>query len=277
MTKVWFITGGARGFGAAIARAALRTGDVVVVGVRHPEAASGSEQDGIVRVALDVVDEDSVIAAVDVVRERFGRIDVLVNNAGRGMIGAVEEVSDGEARAVFDVNYFGAMAVTRAVLPVMRAQHSGQIVFMSSMGGVLQSGSGWGVYGATKFAVEGAAEALRNETEGLGISVTLVEPGVFRTDFLDASSVARAATQLDDYAETSGRTRSSTASRNHQQLGDPGKAAAAIVDTLAGPDVPLRLPLGTDATEALRAKAKDLLASADRFEAVAAATRHADH
>lgn len=272
MKKIWFITGGSRGFGAAIAKAALDAGDIVVVGVRHPHEASKDSPGRPIQVALDVVDEGSVAAAVSMVQARFGRIDVLVNNAGRGIIGAIEEISDAESRAIFDVNYFGAMTVTRAVLPIMRGQHSGRIVFMSSMGGVVQSGSGWGVYGATKFAIEGAAEALRNEVHELGINVTLVEPGVFRTDFLDESSVLRAELELEDYARTSGQTRTSAADRNHQQTGDPEKAAAAILTALASPNVPFRLPLGADATEALRVKANCLLASANDFEAIAAAT-----
>ena len=153
-----------------------------------------------------MTDETQAQTAAAQALEHFGRIDVLVNNAGRGLLGAVEETSAEEVRDVFDTNVFGLLTVTRAVLPVMRRQRSGRVLNISSVGG-FSSSAGWGVYCATKFAVEGLSKALRTELAPLGISVTIVEPGTFRTDFLDASSLQRVARTIDDYAATAGRTR----------------------------------------------------------------------
>src|SRR5215470_2204669 len=203
---VWFITGASRGFGLEIARQALEQGDAVVATARDPRGVEKnlpSAGASLLAVALDVTDEQEAQSAVARAVERFGRIDVLVNNAGRGLLGAVEEACAAEVQAVFDANVFGLLTVTRAVLPVMRRQRSGRVLNMSSVGG-FSSSAGWGIYCSTKFAVEGLSEALAQELKPLGIFVTSVEPGYFRTDFLDATSLVTNAAAIEDYHETSG-------------------------------------------------------------------------
>jgi NAD(P)-dependent dehydrogenase (short-subunit alcohol dehydrogenase family) len=216
----WFITGAARGLGYEIALHALNAGANVVAAARsltHVEraysAVPGFAERGL-PVALDVTDESQAAAAVEAAIARFGRIDVLVNNAGRGLLGAVEETSAEEAEAVFATNVFGLLNVTRAVLPGMRAAHSGHIVNIGSMGGFVQV-PGWGVYGATKFAVEGLSEAMRAELLPVGVMVTIVEPGSFRTDFLDGSSLHAAVKEIPDYAPTVGKVRQAARANNH--------------------------------------------------------------
>jgi len=244
---VWFVSGASRGFGLEIARAALDRGDSVVAGARNPQAIAsvlgGSER--LLPVALDVTDGAQVQAAVDHALERVGRIDVLVNNAGHGLVGAVEEASAEETRSVFAVNVDGLLALTRAVLPSMRARHEGRIINLSCGGG-LTATPGFGVYAATKFAVEGLSKAMHAELKPLGIEVIIlkVEPGIFRTDFLDPSSLHRASRVIDDYASTCGMTRQWAAATNHEQPGDPAKAAAAIIAVATSPSPPLRLQLG---------------------------------
>jgi NAD(P)-dependent dehydrogenase (short-subunit alcohol dehydrogenase family) len=254
---VWFVTGASRGFGAEIVREVLARGEQVVATARYPEAVRETFPDAgtsLLVEALDVSDEAQVAHAVAEAMARFGRIDVLVNNAGRGLLGAVEEASDSEVRAVFETNVFGLLTVTRTVLPVMRAQRSGRVFNFSSVGGIAV-GQGWGVYGGTKYAVEGLSEAMRMELAPLGIQVTIVEPGFFRTDFLDSSSLGHTALELDDYTPTAGQTRTSAQTRNHAQPGDPVRAAKAIGHragrSAAAPAAGRRLR-GAGGTEALR-------------------------
>jgi NAD(P)-dependent dehydrogenase (short-subunit alcohol dehydrogenase family) len=274
--RVWFITGASRGFGLEIARQVLERGDAVVATARNPSAiekALGSEP-SLLPLALDVNDETQAAAAAARAVERFGRIDVLVNNAGRGLLGGVEETSDAEVRAVFDTNVFGLLTVTRALLPAMRAQRSGRVLNLSSVGGMSAS-AGWGVYCATKFAVEGLSEALRAELAPLGIAVVIVEPGAFRTDFLDASSLQRVASPIEDYAATAGRTRTWANDTNHAQLGDPVKAATAMIAAALSTDPPLRLPLGADCVARIEDKLASVQRDLDRTRAVALSTGHA--
>ncbi|MGA8152176.1 MAG: oxidoreductase [Terriglobales bacterium] len=252
---VWFITGASRGFGLEIARVALDRGDSVVAAARDPqtvERALGSREQ-LLAVALDVTNEEQTQAAIDAALKRFGQIDILINNAGRGLVGAVEEASSEEVRSVFAVNVEGLLSVTRAVLPSMRARRSGRILNLSSVGG-FDSRAGWGLYCATKFAVEALSEALRAELLPIGIHVTVVEPGTFRTDFLDASSLVRARQVINDYSETAGASRQWADTANHSQLGDPVKAAVAMVTIATTPDPPLRLQLGTDCLARVEAK-----------------------
>ena len=253
--KIWFITGASRGIGAEITQAVLDGGDAVAAAAR--DAKSVAERFGdhpnLLPLALDVTDEAQAQAAAKAAVERFGRIDVLVNNAGYGLLGAVEEADADEIERLFRTNVFGLLAVTRAVLPQLRRQGSGHILNISSVGGY-QAYPGWGVYGATKFAVEGLTEALAAELAPLGIHATVVEPGFFRTNFLDGSSLIRTQAEIADYAETVGRMRDFAAGHNHQQPGDPKKLAQALRAVVAADMPPVRLPLGRDTVERIEAK-----------------------
>jgi NAD(P)-dependent dehydrogenase (short-subunit alcohol dehydrogenase family) len=272
--SVWFVTGASKGLGFEIVREALRRGDQVVATARRPEqvtAALPDADDSLLVVPLDVTDESTINAAVTAAVDRFGRIDILVNNAGRGLLGAVEEATDAEVRAVFDTNVFGLLSVTRAVLPVMRAQRSGRVFNLSSVGGIAV-GQGWGIYGGTKYAVEGVSEALLQELAPLGIQVTIVEPGVFRTDFLDDSSLHTAAATIDDYSATAGTARTWSAVNNHEQQGDPVKAATTIADVAAAPHQPVRLQLGADCVARVTERLDAIRRELDDWRAVAEST-----
>jgi NAD(P)-dependent dehydrogenase (short-subunit alcohol dehydrogenase family) len=254
--KSWIITGAARGFGQQISKAVLATGDVVIATVRsRPEelkAQLGNHPNLHVAI-LDVTNEEQASnVAAEAVKD-FGCIDVLVNNAGSGLLSAVEEATDEEVKCNYETNVFGLLKVTRAVLPHMRRQRSGHVINFSSVGGLLGS-AGWGLYCSTKFAVEGITEAMAIELAPLGIHATTVEPGYFRTDFLDGSSLARAKNVIADYAETSGKMRDFSAQVNHSQPGDPVKLAAAIVRLAASTKPPVHLPLGNDTLTHYRAK-----------------------
>jgi NAD(P)-dependent dehydrogenase (short-subunit alcohol dehydrogenase family) len=276
--SVWFITGASRGFGLLIAREALARGNQVVATARHSsdvQKALPDAGDNLVAVDLDVTNARQAAAAVQAATDAFGRIDVVVNNAGRGVLGAVEEISDDEARAVFDVNVFGTLTMQRAVLPVLRAQRSGHVINISSVGGLVGS-PGWGIYGATKFAMEGFTEALSQELAPLGVRVTLVEPGYFRTDFLDASSLRTEGLVIDDYDQTAGAMRRTAVDVNHAQPGDPVKAASAIVDIAEVPDPPLRLLLGADSVTGVENKLRQVTADIDAWRALSISTDHDD-
>ncbi|MGP4020687.1 SDR family NAD(P)-dependent oxidoreductase [Saccharopolyspora sp. 5N708] len=250
--SVWFITGASRGLGRDIASAALARGEQVVATARNP-AAVGPNGPDLLALPLDVRNADQARCAVDAALSRFARIDVLVNNAGYGLLGAVEETSDAETRALFDVNVFGLLTVTRAVLPVLRRQRSGHIINIGSAAGFAQS-TGYGVYAASKFAVEGITEALAADLDGLGVRATVVEPGMFRTDIFDPTSLRLAATNLDDYAATTGRRRTELTGLNGAQRGDARKAAEAIIDIAHVENPPLRLQLGPDSIARVTAK-----------------------
>jgi NAD(P)-dependent dehydrogenase (short-subunit alcohol dehydrogenase family) len=253
--KVWFITGASRGFGALVTERALTRGDAVVATARNPQAIAErfGDHPNLLSVALDVSSEDQARVAAAAAIERFGRIDVLLNNAGFGLLGAVEEASAAEIEAVYRTNVFGLLTVTRAVLPYMRAARAGRILNISSIGGY-RGGAGFGVYSSTKFAVEGLSEALHAELEPLGIHVTVVEPGYFRTDFLDSSSLAISHTQIADYDGTAGKVRTVAAGLSHNQPGDPAKLADVLVAFADAPNPPVRLPLGSDTIAAIEAK-----------------------
>ena len=253
--KTWFITGASRGFGLRIARLALEQGDNVVATVRRAEAvieALGTRE-RLLALPLDVTDEAQAKVAVAAAVEAFGSIDVLLNNAGFGLLGAVEEASAADVERVYGTNVFGLLNVTRAVLPVMRTQRSGRILNISSIGGY-RGAAGFGVYSSTKFAVEGLSEALHAELAPLGVHVTVVEPGYFRTDFLDATSLTVSGDEIADYAETAGRVRQAAADLNHGQPGDPDRLAQVLVDFADVADPPVRLPLGSDTVAAIEAK-----------------------
>ncbi|WP_037864668.1 oxidoreductase [Streptomyces sp. NRRL S-340] len=251
MNKVWLVTGASSGFGRAITEAAVAAGDIVVGAARRPEALAdlvAAHADQVEALALDVADTAAAGAAVRDVLARHGRIDVLVNNAGRTHVGAFEETTEQELRELFDVHVFGPAALTRAVLPHMRERRSGAIVQMSSMGGQL-SFAGFAAYSGTKFALEGMSEALADEVAEYGLKVLVVEPGAFRTSLF---GTGRAGVSADSgrYAKVS-ETRGSVAGGDGSQPGDPAKAAALILAALEADDTPLRLPLGDDAVTAV--------------------------
>ncbi|MBA2949639.1 oxidoreductase [Streptomyces himalayensis] len=274
----WFITGASRGFGLEIARQALERGDKVVATARKPrdvEDALSQYGDRLLAVALDVTDEAQAREAVERAVEKFGRIDILVNNAGRGVLGAVEETSDAEFRSVYDTNVFGLANVTRSVLPVMRRQRSGRILNLSSIGG-FRSVPGFGVYCSTKFAVEGLSEAMRDELAPLGIQVTIVEPGYFRTDFLDATSLHTEGQVISDYAETAGAVRQAVPGLNHAQPGDPVKGATAILTLADAANPPLRAQLGSDCAAEMDRKIAQFREEADAWRELALSTDHDD-
>lgn len=254
MSRTWLVTGASSGFGRAIAEAAVAAGDFVVAAARRTAALDelvAAHPGRVVAQHLDVTDVAAAESAVGELVERYGRIDVLVNNAGRGVVGAVEETTDRELREVMDLHLFGPAALTRAVLPHMRRRRSGAIVQMSSMGGRFAF-AGVGAYCASKFALEGLSEALAAEVAPLGIKVLIVEPGAFRTGFAAAGALRQSAA-LPAYEEMVGPVRASLAASDGEQPGDPAKAAAALLTALDAEHTPLRLPLGNDAADALSA------------------------
>ncbi|GAA1534204.1 oxidoreductase [Actinomadura kijaniata] len=275
MSKVWLVTGATSGFGRAIAEAAVAAGDVVVAAARRPAALDdlvAAHPGRVEAVELDVTDAAAVDAAVAGVVDRHGRVDVLVNNAGRSHVGALEETTDAELRALFEVHVFGPAALTRAVLPHMRRQGGGAIVQMSSMGGQM-SFAGFGAYSATKFALEGLSEALADEVRPFGIKVLVVEPGAFRTSLF--ANVGLSAPS-DAYADTVGPTRRMVETGDGAQPGDPAKAAAAILAALEAEETPLRLPLGDDAVDAVLGHLDAVRAEVTAWEKVARDTRFSD-
>jgi NAD(P)-dependent dehydrogenase (short-subunit alcohol dehydrogenase family) len=267
-SRVWLISGSSSGFGRSIAAAALRAGDRVVVTARRPETLTdlvAGARGRALAVGLDVTDQAHIDAAVAAARSRFGRIDVLVNNAGYGSVGAVEELDHGELRVVMDTMFFGAVALTRAVLPVMRAQGAGAIVQMSSMGGQVAP-PGFGAYCAAKFALEAISESLSAEVAPFGIRVLIVEPGAFRTAF--GGAAMQRSRDIGVYADTVGPTRAAVDAMDGAQPGDPAKAAAAILAALDSDATPLRLALGDDAVEAIRGALNRRRVDLDAWEAV---------
>lgn len=259
-TKVWLITGAGRGMGVDIARAALAAGHRVVGSARDAatvEAAVGEHAD-LLTVSLDITDTASIDAAVNAAIDRFDRIDVLVNNAGNFQAGYFEEISPKRFRAQMETNFFGPLNVTRAVLPVMRRQRSGHIVTITSTAGIVSGGFG-SAYGASKFALEGWTESLREEVEQFGIHVTAVEPGFFRTELLvEGSSTLWPDLSIDDYTDTAS-TIEAWKSMNGQQSGDPAKLAASLVKILDLDEPPARWVAGADAVQAVKQKGQTLI------------------
>lgn len=256
MAKIWFITGASSGFGAELAKAIIESGDKVAATFRKAEQASSFSQQyngnglGLV---LDVTQTENIPAALQQAIRKFGKIDVLVNNAGYGTIGAIEEFSLEEIRQQMETNFFGAVAVTKAVLPIMREQGSGHIVQISSQAG-FRAAAGFGVYNASKFALEGFSEALAQEVAPIGIEMTIVEPGPFRTQFL-AGSMKMPQNRLDIYQKgpVAQMYQYQQKMDGHQE-GDPVKAAKAIVDYVQSGKENLRLPLGKITIQGMRAK-----------------------
>lgn len=253
--RVWLVTGASRGIGAKIVAAALANGDAVVATARDASTIVQrfGDQPGLLAATLDVTNEAQGAAVAKAAIEHFGRIDVLINNAGFGLLGAVEEASSDEIKRLYETNVFGLLNVTRGVLPYMRAARSGHVINISSVGGY-QSAPGYGVYCSTKFAVEALSEALYGELAPLGVNVTVVEPGYFRTDFLDTNSLVESPETIADYAPTAGEVRKLAKAVNQQQPGDPEKLALAMITLVEAKNPPLRLPLGTDSVRYIEAK-----------------------
>ncbi|BAY43720.1 short-chain dehydrogenase/oxidoreductase [Scytonema sp. HK-05] len=279
--RVWLITGSSTGFGRTLAEAVLEQGETVVLTARNPqqvEDLTAKFPDRTLAQRLDVTNPKEVREVVkqasllcrSFANATFGRIDVLVNNAGYGTLGAIEEASDEEIRRQFETNVFGALDLTRVVLPHLRQQRSGHIINFSSVGGFV-SFPGSGIYCSTKFALEGISEALAQEVAPLGIKVIIVEPGAFRTDFSGRSLVV-SDTQIADYEPVIGQYRQWVQDIDGQQPGDPKKAASAIIQSVNSDNPPLRLALGADAVNAIDAKLKSVKAELDAWKQVAVDT-----
>ena len=274
MSKTWFITGAGRGLGADIAAAALKAGDRVVATGRQRAAVSdrlGPDGDRLLALDLDVADAAQARAAVAKAIERFGAIDVLVNNAGYGHLGYFEETTAADIEAQYATNVFGLFNVTRAVLPAMRAARRGHVFNLSSTAGFrgIETGS---LYCSSKFAVEGFSESLAGELAPFGIQVTLIEPGPFRTDFLTPESIRFAATEVADYADRRQASRATFEQRNGNQPGDPVLLAEAMVRLAAEARPPLRFTAGAMAVNAMDAKLAAMKAELDRWRDLALAT-----
>ena len=264
--KVWFITGAGRGMGVDLAKAALAAGHAVVATGRKPETvtqAVGAAEDLLV-VRLDITEPGDAEGAVRAAVDRFGHIDVLVNNAGNFIAGFFEEITPEQFRWQIETNLFGPMNITRAVLPAMRRQRSGLVVAMSSTAGLVGQ-EFCTAYAASKFGIEGWIESLTPEVAPFGIRTMIVEPGFFRTELLEAASTTYAEPSIDDYAERTRQTITAWNGMNGQQGGDPAKLAAALVGLAGQEEPPLRWVAGADAVDTIEQKANDMLAQADAY------------
>ena len=276
--KVWFVTGAGRGMGMDIAKAALADGNAVVATGRRPEAverALGGAQEDLLVVKLDITSPQDAQAAVQEAVERFGRIDVLVNNAGNFYAGFFEEISSEDFRAQIETTLFGPLNVTRAVLPVMRAQRSGLVVAISSTAGIVGQ-EFCTAYAASKFGVEGWIESLTPEVAPFGIRTMLVEPGFFRTELLTPESTNYAEPSIDDYAERTKQTVSAWNAMNGKQGGDPAKLARALVQLADSDEPPLRWAAGEDVVGGVEDKARLLLAQLDAHRELSTSLSHED-
>lgn len=275
--KVWFITGAGRGMGTDIAKAALAAGHAVVATGRNPDKvirAIGDSED-LLAVKLDVTDPADATAAIQAAVDRFGRIDVLVNNAGNFYAGFFEEITPEDFRKQIETTMFGPMNVTRAALPVLRAQRSGLVVTISSTAGIA-GGEFLSAYAASKFGVEGWAESLAPEVAPFGIRTMIVEPGFFRTELLTPESTSYAASTIEDYAERTEQTVTAWKGMNGQQGGDPAKLANALIQLAELDEPPLRFAAGADAVGLFETRAKDLQAQADAHRELSGNLAHND-
>jgi NAD(P)-dependent dehydrogenase (short-subunit alcohol dehydrogenase family) len=273
-SQVWLITGASSGLGRALAEAVLERGGRVLVTARnHERVAELAARHGERAVAapLDVADPEQARAAVGAAVDAFGRVDVVVNNAGFGLFGALEELDDDELRREFDTNVFGALNVMRAALPQLRRRRSGHIVQISSLEGVAPAVAGETAYAGTKFAVEGVCEALAREVAHLGIGVTIVEPGPLRDTGFAAAASAHPP-QNEDYVESVGSALAWFEDLAGKQPNDPARTSAAIVDAVAADEPPLRLPLGREVVDAIRSKLDRQREELDAWEGLSVAT-----
>ncbi|HTQ16152.1 oxidoreductase [Mycobacterium sp.] len=272
-TSTWLITGCSTGLGRALAEAVIGAGHHAVVTARDVARVSDladAAPERVLAVALDVTNPEQVSVAVQQAQEKFGSVDVLVNNAGYGYRGAIEEGDDAQVRLLFETHFFGTVAMIKAVLPGMRARRKGAIVNISSIGAQLTP-VGSGYYAAAKAAVEGLSGALHGELQPLGISVTIVEPGAFRTDFAGRSLV-ESPTRIDDYAATAGQRRKENDTMHGNQAGDPAKAAAAIIAAVESSEPPSFLLLGPDALAAYRYIAQSRATHIEAWEYLTSST-----
>ncbi|PKU23836.1 oxidoreductase [Telmatospirillum siberiense] len=272
-SAVWLISGCSSGFGRELAAAVLRRGQRVVVTARSLETVKDFARDYpklALVTALDVTRADQVAAVVRQAEEKFGRIDVLVNNAGYGYLAALEEGEDAEVRAMFEANVFGLIALTKAVLPGMRKRRKGHVVNISSVGGLIGF-PGIGYYNATKFAVEGLSEALAKEAQPLGIRVTIVEPGPFRTEWA-GRNLRTPKVVIGDYAETAGARREMISGYSGKQPGDPARAAEAIIVAVETPNSPLHLVLGRPAFDAVKSKISEFSTELEKWRSTSLGT-----
>lgn len=271
---VWLITGCSKGLGRALAEAVLAAGyRVVVTARRAADIADLAAQHGddALAVTLDVTDRAQVDAAVAAAEQRFGSVDVLVNNAGYGYLAAIEEGDDADVRALFETDLFGPVALIKAVLPGMRKRRRGHIVNISSIGGLVTY-PGVGYYHLVKFGVEALSDVLAKEVAPLGIGVTVVAPGAFRTDFRGPESIKQSATRIDDYRDTAGKSRAGTQAGHRKQQGDPGRGARAIIQAVEAENPPVHMLIGGDALDQLRTKLDDMRRETDAWEDVIRAT-----
>jgi NAD(P)-dependent dehydrogenase (short-subunit alcohol dehydrogenase family) len=277
MSKVIFITGAGRGMGVDIARAALAAGHRVVATGRRPEVVEKAigAQRGLLAVPLDITRSSEALAAVGTAVERFGRIDVLINNAGTFQAGYFEEISPEQFRAQMETNFFGPLNVTRAVLPVMRKQRAGHVVTLTSLAGLIGQ-EFVAAYAASKFALEGWMESLRFDVSPYGIHTTIVEPGFFRTELLTQESTSWPALTIDDYAPRTASTIAAWKSMNGKQGGDPAKLARALLEIIEQSDPPLRWVAGADAVAAVEGKLKALEQQVDANRALSSSLAHSD-
>jgi len=272
--KTWFVTGTSQGLGLVLVQKLLLQGYNVIATARNADvlqAAVNTTSDNFLPLQMDLISEESVAKAVNQAIEKFNTIDVLVNNAGYGLIGGIEESSDKEVQANFDVNVFGLLNVTRAILPYMREAKSGHIFNISSVFGLI-AGAGWGVYCGTKFAVEGLSEALAPEVKPFGINVTIIEPGYFRTNFLNGGSIAVAANPIAAYSEIAETKRMHSDEIPGNQPGDPEKAAEVMINMAQLAEPPLRLLLGSDAYQYASYKIQMLTDSIEANKAITFST-----
>jgi NADP-dependent 3-hydroxy acid dehydrogenase YdfG len=271
--KVWLITGSSTGLGRALAQAVLERGYHLVATARQPEQLkelSDRYPDRVTTIALDVTNAQSIQQAVEAALNAYNRIDVLVNNAGYGTVGAIEEVNDDDIRRQFDTNLFGAINVTRAILPTLREQRSGHILNISSANGI-SAFAGVGIYSATKFALEAISEALAQEVKPLGIKVTIIEPGSSRTNF-SSRALSTLSHQINDYAQTSGKIVQRLQERDGKQPNDPAKAAAAMIQVVESDNPPLRLALGEDSVSLITQKLESMKAELEAWKDVSMST-----
>ena len=275
--KVWLITGASKGFGFEIAKAALQAGQKVVATVRSNAdglLSALQNNDSLEVVTLDVTNEADVTVGVQKAIDRFGRIDVVVNNAGYGLLAATEEASDSEVRKQYDANVFGLLNVIRAVLPQLRKQKSGHIINTSSLFGYMASVPGFGIYASTKFAVEGISEGLSLEVKSLGINVTAVAPGLFRTNFTAPDSYQLSKVTLDAYESTVGAIRERMSHVDGRQPGDPEKLAQVILELADSENPPLHLPIGKDSINSFRNKVAQMSKEVEEWEAISGSTEY---